>query len=93
MKIIKSRFHFEQILILNTMKISDLTPGQKVTINKISYEYLGIEKVRIPNFGRTEKRVSKATSFDGYKYYNLIDRDKTLKSEKIRLIKETIRTK
>jgi hypothetical protein len=49
--------------------------------------------VRIPNFGRTEKRVSKATNFDGYKYYNLIDGDKTLKSEKIRLIKETIRTK
>jgi hypothetical protein len=75
------------------MKISDLKPGQKVTFNKISYEYLGIHKVRIPNFGRTEKRVSKATNFDGYKYYNLIDGDKTLKSEKIRLIKETIRTK
>lgn len=75
------------------MTISDLKPGQKVTISKISYEYLGIQKVRIPNFGRTEKRVFKATGFDGYKHYNLIDGDKTLKSEKIILIKKTIRTK
>ena len=75
------------------MKISDLKPGQKVTFNKISYEYLSIHKVRIPNIGKAEKRVFKATGFDGYKYYNLIDGDKTLKSEKIRLIKESIRTK
>ena len=75
------------------MKISDLKPGQKVTINRISYEYLGIQKVRIPNIGKAEKRVFKATNFDGYKYYNLIDGDKKLKSEKIRLIKKTIRTK
>lgn len=75
------------------MKISDLTPGQKVTINKISYEYLGIEKVRIPNIGKAEKMVFKATGFDGYKHYNLFDGDKTLKSEKIKLIKDSIRAK
>ena len=48
------------------MKISDLKPGQKVTINRISYEYLGIQKVRIPNIGKAEKRVFKATGFDGH---------------------------
>lgn len=41
------------------MKISDLKPGQKVTINRISYEYLGIQKVRIPNIGEAEKGCSK----------------------------------
>ena len=74
------------------MKISDLKPGQKVTINRISYEYLGIQKVRIPNIGEAEKRVFKATGFDGHKHYNLSDGSKTLKSEKIKL-KKTIRTK
>ena len=75
------------------MKISDLKPGQKVTINKISYEYLGIQKVRIPNIGKAEKRVFKATGFDGHKHYNLSDGSKTLKSEKIKLVKKTVRTK
>ena len=41
------------------MKISDLKPGQKVTINGAPAEYLGIRKVRIPNIGKAEKRVFK----------------------------------
>ncbi len=55
------------------MKISDLKPGQKVTINKISYEYLGIQKVRIPNIGEAEKRVFKATGVDSYTTISLTE--------------------
>ena len=68
------------------MKISDLKPGQKVTINGMLAEYKGIQKVRIPNFGKVEKRVFEAEGIDIYKYYNLNDGSKTLKSEKIKLI-------
>lgn len=39
------------------MKISDLKPGQKVTINGMLAEYKGIQKVKIPNFGKVEKRI------------------------------------
>ena len=68
------------------MKISDLKPGQKVSINGMLAEYKGIQKVRIPNFGKVEKRVFEAEGIDIYKYYNLNDGSKTLKSEKIKLI-------
>ena len=68
------------------MKISDLKPGQKVTINGMLAEYKGIQKVRIPNFGKVEKRVFKAEGIDIYKYYNLNEGSKTLESEKIKLI-------
>lgn len=37
------------------MKISDLKPGQKVTIGGIPAEYKGIEKVKISNFAIVEK--------------------------------------
>lgn len=67
------------------MKISDLKPGQKVTINGIPAEYLGIQKVRIPNIGKAEKRVFRCERIDVYKYYNLNEGSKTLKSEKIKL--------
>ena len=39
------------------MTLSDLKPGQKVTIDGMLAEYKGIQKVRIPNFGKVEKRV------------------------------------
>ena len=68
------------------MKISDLKPGQKVTIDGMLAEYKGIQKVRIPNFGKAEKRVFKAEGIDIYKYYNLNEGAKTLESEKIKLI-------
>ena len=68
------------------MKISDLKPGQKVTIDGMLAEYKGIQKVRIQNFGKVEKRVFQAEGIDIYKYYNLNDGSKTLKSEKIKLI-------
>ncbi len=68
------------------MKISDLKPGQKVTINGMLAEYKGIQKVRIPNFGKVEKRVFEAEGIDIYKYYNLNEGSKTLKSEKIKLM-------
>ncbi|QNS41672.1 hypothetical protein H0S70_01375 [Chryseobacterium manosquense] len=67
------------------MKISDLKPGQKVTINGASAEYLGIQKVRIPKIGKTEKRVFRCEGVDVYKNYNLSEGSKTLKSEKIKL--------
>lgn len=68
------------------MKISDLKPSQKVTINGMLAEYKGIQKVRIPNFGKAEKRVFKAEGIDIYRYYNLNEGSKTLESEKIKLI-------
>lgn len=71
------------------MKISDLKPGQKVSINGTLAEYLGIQKVRIPNIGKAEKRVFKCEGIDSYKYYNLKEGSKTLKSEKIKLQKKS----
>jgi|GEM_PF-516410 len=76
------------MLLKNTekMKLSDLKPRQKVTIDGMRAEYLGIQKVRIPNLGKVEKRVFKADGIPLYKYYNLTDGLKTLKSEKIKLL-------
>ena len=71
------------------MKISDLKPGQKVSINGTLAEYLGIQKVRIPNIGKAEKRVFRCEGIDVYKYYNLKEGSKTLKSEKIKLQKKS----
>ncbi len=68
------------------MKISDLKPGQKVTIGGIPAEYKGIEKVKISNFAIVEKRVFKGEGIDIGKYYSLSDGSKTLKSEKIEVI-------
>jgi len=68
------------------IKISDLKPGQKVSINGMLAEYKGIQKVRISNFGKVEKRVFKADGINIYKYYNLMEGSKTLKSEKIKLL-------
>ena len=68
------------------MKISDLKPGQKVTIDGMLAEYKGIQKVRIPNFGKVEKRVFQAEGINIYKYYSRDDGAKTLESEKIKLI-------
>ena len=67
------------------MKISNLKPGQKVTINGMLAEYQGIQKVKIQNFGKVEKRVFKADGINIFKYYSLNDGVKTLKSEKIEL--------
>ena len=71
------------------MKISDLKPGQKVTINGVPTEYLGIQKVRILKIGKAEKRVFRCEGIDVYKYYNLKEGSKTLKSEKIKLQKKS----
>ena len=71
------------------MKISDLKPGQKVTINGVPAEYLGIQKVRIPKIGKAEKRVFRCEGIDVYKYYNLKEGSKILKSEKIKLQKKS----
>lgn len=68
------------------MKISDLKLAQKVTINGMLAEYKGIQKVRIPNFGKVEKRVFQAEGINIYKYYNLNDGSKTLESEKMKLM-------
>lgn len=68
------------------MKISDLKPGQKVSINGMLAEYKGIQKVRLSNFGKVEKRVFQSEGINIYKYYSLNEGSKTLKSEKIRLL-------
>ena len=67
------------------MKISDLNPVQKVKINGMLAEYQGIQKVKIQNFGKVEKRVFKADGINIFKYYTLNDGIKTLQSEKIEL--------
>lgn len=71
------------------MRLSDLKPGQKVTIGGMHAEYLGIQKVRISNFGKVEKRVFKGLGINIYKYYNLNEGNKELKSEKIELLQNT----
>ncbi|UCA58483.1 hypothetical protein KB553_15690 [Chryseobacterium rhizoplanae] len=68
------------------MKLSDIKPGQKVSLNGILAEYKGIQKVKIPNFGKVEKRVFKIEGAGEYLYYNLTDGSKTLKSEKFKLL-------
>jgi hypothetical protein len=67
------------------MKLSELKPAQKVSLNGILAEYQGIQKVKIPNFGKVEKRVFRIDKTGEYLYYNLTDGSKTLKSEKIKL--------
>lgn len=67
--------------------ISDLTPIQNVKINEIVAEFRSIEKVCVIKFGKAEKRVSKELETNNFKKYNLSDGFKTLKSEKIKLIK------
>lgn len=62
--------------------ISDLKPGQKVCINGMLAEYRGIQKVRILNLGKADKRVFKGEGVNIF----IIDGSKTLKNEKIRLI-------
>lgn len=68
------------------MKLSDIKPGQKVSINGMLAEYQGIQKIKIPNFGKVEKRVFRTDEIGDYLYYNLNDGSKTLKSEKIKLL-------
>lgn len=68
------------------MTLSDLKPGQKVSINGMLAEYKGIQKVRISNFVKVEKRVFRGEGIYIYKYYSLGEGSKTLKSEKIRLL-------
>jgi hypothetical protein len=68
------------------MKLSDLKPGQKVSLNGILAEYKGIQKVKIPNFGKVEKRVFRTDETGESLYYNLIDGSKTLKTERIKLL-------
>lgn len=68
------------------MKLSDLKPGQKVSINGMLAEYKGIQKIRISNFDKVEKRVFKADGIKIYKYYNLNDGAKLLETEKIQLM-------
>lgn len=68
------------------MKISELKPGQKVSINGMLAIYLGIRKVRIANFGKVEKIVFKAEGINIYRYYSFVEVSKTLKSEKIKLL-------
>ena len=66
--------------------ISDLKPGQKVLIDGMLAEYKGIQRIRILNLGKGDKRVFKGDGVNIFKYYSLADGSKTLKSEKIKLL-------
>lgn len=68
------------------MKLSDLKLGQKVSVNGTASEYQGIHKVKIPNFGKVEKRVFRRDENGECIYYNIIDGTKTLKSLGIKLL-------
>lgn len=68
------------------MKISNLKLGQKVTIDELHFEYKGIQKVRIGNYVRVEKRVFKGLGINIFKYYNLNDGNLTLEEENIKFL-------
>lgn len=72
------------------MKLYDLKIGQKVSINGMLAKYQVIQKIRISNFGKVEKRVFKADGINLFKYYNLNDGEKTLESEQIIIIENSI---
>lgn len=66
-------------------KISDLKPGQKVSIDGMLAEYKGIQRVRIANSGKSDKRVFQVDGIKVFKYYGLNEGWKTLDNEKIKL--------
>lgn len=66
-------------------KFSDLKPGQKVSIDGMLAEYKGIQRVRIANSGKADKRVFQGDGIKIFKYYGLNEGLKTLDSEKIKL--------
>ena len=68
------------------MRISDLKLGQKVNIKGVIVEYKGIQKVRISNFGKADKRVFQVAGSNDFIYYTIADGSKMLKSENIILI-------
>jgi hypothetical protein len=68
------------------MKIKDLEIGQKVSIKGMISIYQGIQKVKVANFGKMDKRVFKGEGIDMYKYYSFQDGEKTLESENIKII-------
>ncbi|QQV01812.1 MULTISPECIES: hypothetical protein [Chryseobacterium] len=70
----------------NLMRISDLKLGQKINIKGVIAKYKGIQKVRISNFGKAEKRVFQVAGSNTFIYYTIVDGSKMLKSEKIKLI-------
>ena len=67
----------------HNLKLSDLQIGQKVTINGLISEYQGIQKIKIKNFGKAEKRVFKTEGINVFKYFEIVDGLKTLKSQNI----------
>lgn len=68
------------------MKIKDLKLGQKVSIKGMISFYQGIQKVKIANFGKMEKRVFKGEGINMFKYYSFQDGERTLESENIKII-------
>jgi hypothetical protein len=71
------------------MKISDLKLGQKVTIDRLQLEYKGIQKVKIANYVRVEKRVFKGLGINICKYYSLNEGLLLLEDENISLVKSS----
>lgn len=65
------------------MKLSDLKPGQKVSINGMLAEYKGIQKVRISNFGKVEKEFSKLMGLIFTNITILLKVQKRLKAKKL----------
>lgn len=68
------------------MRIADLKIGQKVSINGKLAEYQGIQKIKVSNFGKVEKRVFRFEDKNDFKYYNINDGNKPLETEKITLV-------
>jgi hypothetical protein len=68
------------------MKIKDLKVGQKVSIKGMVSFYQGIQKVKITNFTKIEKRVFKGEGINMFKYYSFQEGEKTLESENIKII-------
>lgn len=71
-------------------KIKDLELGQKVSIKGMISFYQGIQKVKIPNFGKIEKRVFKGDGINMFNYYSLEEGEKTLDSEGIKILTDHV---
>ncbi len=68
------------------MKIFDLKPGQPVTIDGIPCIYKGVNKINT-KIGKVQKIVFQGEGKFNQRLYPITDGTKTLKSEKIELIK------
>lgn len=67
------------------MRISELKPGQIVTIGGFRYEYKGIQKIKT-NLGKVQKIVFQGMGEFNRRLYPLTDGSATLESKNIDLL-------